>query len=96
MIGVIATIRTQDGKGEEFEAVFRELSAKVRANEPGNKLYQLAKSRTEPNTYKVMEIYADDAALAAHRETEHFRDLGRKMGAAMAGRPDVELLDTCD
>jgi len=25
--------------------------------------------------------------------SEHFRDLGRKMGAYMDGRPDIELLD---
>ena len=96
MIGIIATIKTKDGQGAEFEAVFRELSAKVRANEKGNKLYQLTKSRTEPNTYKVLELYADQDALAAHRETEHFKELGRKMGAAMDGRPLIEMLDSVD
>ena len=93
MIGIIATIKTKDGQGAEFEAVFRELSAKVRANEQGNKLYQLTKSRTEPNTYKVLELYKDQEALTLHGGTDYFRAMGAKMGPCMAGRPDVELLD---
>jgi len=93
MIGVVATLKIQDGKGAEFEGVFGELTAKVRANEPGNIVYQLTKSRTEADTYKVLELYKDQDALTAHGQTEYFRDLGRKMGACLAGRPDVEYLD---
>jgi quinol monooxygenase YgiN len=93
MIGVVATLKVQDGKNAEFEAVFLELAAKVKANEAGNLAYQLTKSRTDPNTYKVLELYKDQDALTAHGGTDYFKDLGRKMGAFMAGRPEVELLD---
>ena len=93
MIGIVATLKVQEGKNEEFEAVFRELAAKVRANEAGALLYQLTKSRTEPTTYKVLELYKDQDALTAHGQSDYFRELGRKMGPCMAGRPDVEYLD---
>jgi quinol monooxygenase YgiN len=93
MIGIVATLKVQEGKNAEFEAIFKELTAKVRANEPGNLAYQLCRSRTDANTYKVLELYADTAAQDAHRGSEHFRDLGRKMGAYIDGRPDIELLD---
>jgi quinol monooxygenase YgiN len=93
MLGIVATIRVQDGKGPDFEAVFAELAAKVRANEPGNLLYQLTRSRTEANTYKVLEMYKDDEAVTAHRGMAYFRELGAKMGPSMAGRPEVEILD---
>jgi quinol monooxygenase YgiN len=96
MLGIVATIRVQDGKGGEFEDIFRELSAKVRANEPGNLLYQLTKSRTEPNTYKVLEMYKDQDAVTHHGGTDYFRELGRKMGPCLAGRPDVETLDAVE
>lgn len=92
-IGVIAKIPVQDGKGPEFEAFFTELAQQVRANEPGNLAYQLTKSRTEPNVYKVLEVYADQAALDAHGKTEHFRAAGPKFGAVLAGRPEIEYLD---
>jgi quinol monooxygenase YgiN len=93
MIGVVAVLRVQDGKGEDFEAIFRDLSAKVREKESGNLMYQLTKSRSEPNIYKVLELYKDQDALSHHGQTDYFKELGRKMGPCMAGRPDVEYLD---
>ena len=45
MIGAIARLKVQDGKGAEFEAAFKILAAKVRSDEPGNKLYRLLQSR---------------------------------------------------
>ena len=92
-IGVIAAIRIQDGKGAEFEAFFGELAKQVRANEPGNIAYQLTKSRTEPNLYKVLELYADQDALTLHGGTEYFKAAGPKFGAVLAGRPEIEYLD---
>lgn len=93
MIGIIAVLKVQDGKGPELEAVFKELAGKVKANEPGNLLYQLTKSRSDANTYKVMELYKDQDALAAHGQSEHFRALSPKMGPCLAGRPEIEYLD---
>jgi len=93
-IGVIATLKVKDGKGAELEAAFRELAPKVRANEPGNKLYQICKSRTDANTYIVMEIYDDQAAIEAHSKSDHFRAAQPALGATLAGRPDIQLFDT--
>lgn len=96
MIGIVATLKVQDGKGSELEAVFKELAALVRANEPGNVLYQLTKSRADANTYKVLELYKDQEAVAAHSGSAHFKEMSPKMGPCLAGRPDIELLDSCD
>lgn len=96
MIAVIATLKVKDGAADEFEAVFRELAGKVRAQEPGNHLYQLARARETPRTYRVLELYRDQEALTAHVGSEHFREIGRRMGAALDGRPTVEYLDAID
>ena len=93
MIGVVATLKVQDGKNAEFEAIFGELAAQVRANEPGALMYQLTKSRTDPNTYKVLELYKDQDALTQHGQTDYFRAIGARMGPCMGGRPEVEYLD---
>ncbi|HEY1426336.1 MAG TPA: putative quinol monooxygenase [Caulobacteraceae bacterium] len=93
MIGIIATLKVQDGKGAEFEGIFNDLAGQVRANEPGNLLYQLTKSRADPNTYKVLELYKDQDALTHHGQTDYFRAAGPKMGPCLAGRPDIEMLD---
>ena len=94
MIGIVATLKVQEGKGPEFESVFKGLAEQVRANEKGCHLYQLTKSRTEPDTYKVMELYADQDALTHHGGTDYFKASGAKMGPLLAGRPQIEYLDT--
>ncbi len=93
MIGIVATLKIQDGKAAEFEAAFKEAMAAVRANEPGNLFYELVKSRTDPTVYKVLEGYTDADAIAAHSSSDHYKALGPKLGPCLAGRPVVELLD---
>ena len=93
MIGIIATLTIQPGKESEFEAVFADLAQKVRANEPGNVLYQLTRSREAANVYKVLELYTDEDAVKLHGGTEYFKAAGPKMGPCLAGRPEIEYLD---
>jgi quinol monooxygenase YgiN len=83
-------------KAAEFEAVFLELAATVKANEAGCLVYQLTKSRTEPGIYKVLEFYADSDALKAHGQTDYFKAAGAKMGPTMAGAPVIEYLDAVE
>lgn len=93
MIGVIAKMKIMDGKQQEFENVFQDLAARIRANEPGNKVYQLCKSRSDATQYVVLEIYESDEALAQHTASEHMRSAGPKLAAVLAGRPEIEVLD---
>ena len=88
MLGVVATIKVKPGMEKDFEKVAQELAAKVNANEPGCKLYALHHAEA-PHTYVFMERYVDQAAVEAHRASEHFKTLGRKMGEYMDGRAEV-------
>lgn len=96
MIGVVAKLVAAEGKGPDLEKVFSELAAKVKANEPGCLMYQLTKSRTEANTYKVLEMYASADALKDHGQTEYFKAAGPAIGACLGGRPEIEYLDAVD
>jgi quinol monooxygenase YgiN len=97
MIGVVATLKVKEGSEALFEAGFKDLAAKVKANEPGNLVYQLTKSRTEAGTYKVLELYADEDALKHHGQTEYFKAAGASVFAsALAGRPEIEYLDAVE
>jgi quinol monooxygenase YgiN len=93
MIAIIATLKIKDGTAKQFEQIFARLSEGVRANEAGNLAYQLCRTRSDPNTYKVLEIYRDEEALEAHRAAEHFRAAGADLAAVLAERPDIEYLD---
>ena len=65
-----------------------QLAAAVRADEPGCLLYTLSQGE-DKSSFVFMERYVDEAALAFHRTTEHFKTLGRAMGAHMDGAPSV-------
>src|SRR5437764_9916735 len=88
MLGVVATLKVKAGMEKDFEAVAKELVAKVNANEAGCKLYALH-TGDAPSTYYFMERYTDQTAVEAHRAADYFKDLGRKMGAFMDGKPEV-------
>ena len=92
--GAIATLKVQAGKDAEFVAAAKEMMAAVRANEPGNKLYQFFKSRKDESTYVALEIYENDEAAKAHTKSDHFRALAPKLGVTMMGMPDVHYLES--
>lgn len=92
-LGIVATLKVKPGKEAEFEAVFRDLQAQVKANEPGALQYEVFKSKANASTYIVMEQYKSEADLAAHRTTPHMAAAGPKLGAVLDGRPGIELLD---
>jgi quinol monooxygenase YgiN len=93
-IGVTAKLTIQEGKNEEFEGIFAELMAAVNAKESGCNFYALHKSRSDPQSYIVLEQYADEESLAAHGKTDHFRSLGAKMGSCLSGAPEIEIMDS--
>ena len=50
-------------------------SVLVKASEPGCTFYQANRSPENPDHFLLFEQYRDDAALAAHRETAHFKEI---------------------
>ena len=49
------------------------LNAGHAVNEPGCLRFDIIQDRDDPNCFRLYEIYRDDAALAVHRETPHFK-----------------------
>ncbi len=92
MIGLIATIKIKEGTAADFEAVANQLVEKVRATEEGCVHYDLYKQ--DDTTYVFLERYADKAALDIHRNTEHYKTIGGQMGAFMAGKPEIQILQS--
>ena len=93
MIGVVAKLSIQDGKQAEFEGVARDLMARVKANESGCLTYQLYKQKGSDTDYIFMEQYASQDALEAHGKTDYFKAAGPKLGACLAGAPDIQYFD---
>ena len=92
-LGVIATIKVQEGKNAEFESVFAELAKKVLANEEGALFYALHRSKTDGQVYKVLEQYRSPEDLKAHGQTDYFAEANKVLGGLVAAAPEIEVLD---
>lgn len=87
---LVVTIKVKADKTAEFETMFREFVGKVRAS--GLAIaFQLTRTTT-PGTYKLVEIFRDEAALAAHRATPHVRALGPVMTPMLDAPNQAEQL----
>lgn len=71
MFAIAVTYMISPGREEEAAAHFRVLIAPSRA-EPGNVGYHVYRSQEEPRRFRLFEVYADEAAFQAHRDTPHF------------------------
>ena len=60
---------------DQVDVLRPHMQAVIRASraEPGCLLYTLAEDMAEPGLIRAFEVYADDAALKAHGESEHFK-----------------------
>jgi len=77
---IIARFRIIPGKEADAEAAIKKQAAAVEAAEPGALAYIFNRNPKEPAEITVFEVYADDAAVAAHRATEHMAAFGALFG----------------
>jgi quinol monooxygenase YgiN len=75
MVVLVAKYTVKAGQGDQVEAALRRMAPLVRAGEPGCTLYHANRSTENPDIFLLYEHYLDQAALAAHRETPHFREI---------------------
>ena len=69
---VIATWVAKDGEQEAVERILRSNAEAARA-EPGCREFNVLREKGEPRTFVLYEVYDDEAAFQAHRESEHFK-----------------------
>ena len=72
---LIARYTVQPGKAEVVEAALARMADAVRADEPACLVYNANVSVENPNLYVLYEVYEDEDALVAHRETPHFKEI---------------------
>jgi quinol monooxygenase YgiN len=92
MIGVIATLKAQEGKGGDLLAVAKALAVQVNEKEDGCLQYDPFVAADDADTIVFIERYADQDALTAHGQTDYFKAAGREMGGLLAGAPDIKIL----
>ena len=76
MAYVVAATRTcEPGKEGVVRDAIEKLTPPSRAEE-GNVFYQAYQDPAEPTIFRLFEIYADEAAYAAHGASDHFATYG--------------------
>jgi quinol monooxygenase YgiN len=90
---VVARLRATKGNGDALAALLAEQVGAVRATEPGCLAYRLLRSAKDPDSFLFYEIYADAAALDAHRASPHLAAYRKRRDDAglVEGAADVEV-----
>lgn len=96
MMTFIARMTVKEGKEAEFEALARELTTKVLANEPGTKGYEFFRLPETERGYAVFESFESEEAEEAHRNTPHFAELAPPLIECLDGTYVREFLDHLD
>ena len=97
-IKVVAVLTARPGRADDLKTLLEGLIAPSRA-ETGNLRYDLWQDQADSTRFVLDELYTDDAAVTAHRETAHFQaylarigDLAERTAFALAPvgvRPDA-------
>jgi quinol monooxygenase YgiN len=87
MVVLVARYYAIPGKGDAVEQALKEMAPKVKELEPGCLMYQVSRSHENADHFLLYEQYQDMAALEAHRETAHFKEIiGEKISPLVERR----------
>ena len=70
---IFVTMQLKPGMGEDFRPHIVKNAEATRRDEPDNHVFNVLVSDEDPDRYHFYEVYTDEAALAHHRETPHFK-----------------------
>lgn len=73
LVKIVATLVARPGRTGELQSLLSGMVAPSRA-EPGNLRWEIWQVQSEPGHFVLDELYIDSAAVAAHRETVHFKN----------------------
>jgi quinol monooxygenase YgiN len=73
LIILLVEVEIRPEKREEFLAAITDNATHCEADEPGCSRFDILQDKANPNVYFYYEVYRDEAAVQAHRETPHFQ-----------------------
>lgn len=88
MVVLHVTIQVKPEHVQQFLEVVRYDAEHSEKDEPGCLRFDVIQDREDPNKFYFYEVYRHDAALAAHRETPHFKQYFEKTQTMLAAPPE--------
>ena len=86
-IGFTVQLPIKEGKADEFEADDGPALARVRAEDKGCEMYDLFRSVDDPTRYVMVESWASEEDLEAHKTSAAMGEVGKAIGGFIAGAP---------
>ena len=90
-VNALATLRVLAGKEAEVEAILRDSQSATLANDKGCLRYEWYRAST-PQTYILLERWADEAAARQHLNAPHVVSTVQKLLPLVLGNPQAVLL----
>jgi quinol monooxygenase YgiN len=90
MVALIARYHVKPGHADAVVAALRRMRPEVAAHEPGCRQYI---AHRDGDLVVLYEQYVDMAALEAHRETPHFKEIIEGTIAPLLDRREREILE---
>ena len=87
---VVADVSSSPEDAAEFGRALQELAQACR-QEPGCLSYDVFHSIERPERYVSIEKYADATAFTAHRDSDHFREIGLARVMPLVVARDVQM-----
>lgn len=87
MTVLVVNWMAEKGNEQKVIDVFSKLAAASR-QEPGCRQYSVLQHRDNPRHFFVFEVYDNEAALQAHRDSQHFKQYATKDLPALGTRVD--------
>ena len=88
MIFITAKFRVRPEDADAWPEISRSFTEATRA-EPGCLWFDWSRSLDDPTEYVLVEAFQDDAAGAAHVQSQHFRDAQASLPAHLADTPRI-------
>jgi len=88
VIFIAAKFRVRPEDADRWPEIARPFTEATRA-EPGCLWFAWSRSLDDPTEYVLVEAFRDDAAGAAHVQSEHFRQAQRDLPAHLVETPRV-------
>lgn len=91
MLVLHVTLQVKPEHAAEFIEVARYDAQHSVKDEPGCLRFDVAQDQDDPNRFYLYEVYRDEAAFEAHRQTPHFKVYLEKSRQMLAGTPERRL-----
>ncbi|MGN6751964.1 MAG: putative quinol monooxygenase [Intrasporangium sp.] len=88
MIFITAKFPVKPDHADEWPDLSRAFTEATRAEE-GCLWFDWSRSLDDPTVYVLVEAFRDDAAGAAHVQSDHFRTATAELPRYLAGTPDI-------